>query len=182
MCAKQRMQQFWRGQVPHLFIGNDDEIVASVINNGHSAYFPFKPVWVGPDGYACARLVAPPHRCQQSFLPPGSASLSIRQDHIEISLAICATGIARGQYIKWFVARAKLPDIGQHLLDIIRLHELIWVLERADTIPARCAPKRFLRGPDAGYPDGNARVLAWLREQKRIVKLVMLPGVVHRLA
>ena len=118
----------------------------------------------------------------KAFLPPGGACLDVRHDRIEILLVLCAAGIPRGQDIKRFVARTKLPDIGQHLPDIIWLHQLIWMLEWTDAIPACSTPKRFLQWPDACYPNRNAWSLERRWEEKRIVKLVMLPGVAHRLA
>src|SRR6266571_387025 len=127
-------------------------------------------------GFQFLRIAA-----SKAFLPPGGACLDVWHDRIEILLALCAAGIPRCQDIKRVVVRAKLLDIGQHLLKIIRLHQLICMLERADAIPVCSAPKRFLTRPDTCYPDRDARSLERRWEKQRIVKLVILPGVVHRL-
>src|SRR6266571_2956618 len=61
-------------------------------------------------GFQFLRIAA-----SKAFLPPGGACLDVWHDRIEILLALCAAGIPRGQDIKRFVARAKLPEISDHM-------------------------------------------------------------------
>ena len=118
----------------------------SIFEDGTLCLLLFKPGWSLLDARAYSfqflRIAA-----SKALLPPGGTCLDVWHDHIEIPLVLSSTGIACCQDIKRVVVRAKLPHIGQHLLDIMRLHQLIRLLEWANSIPLCSPPKRLLHRP-----------------------------------